>query len=325
MTNFDPSDWRARRAALQAFLASNFSAAGTADLRALGFSPKAIDRLRTGGWIHRRCRGVYVGAGGPQTLETDLRCALLRSGPTSSLTRRSAAHFLGHLRFPAAVPQVLVPGDSGFLEDPELERHGATDLEPGDIIVHRGLRTTSPYRTILHLAADASEKTGRQRDASERVLRWALRSMSNADHGLVGRLRAKLDHAPFAGSAVLRAQIGADLQKTAVIRSSVEDRFVELCKRYGIPVPETNVVVHGIELDVYWREHGAYLELDTFETHGGEISFERDRADAGVLGRHGLRGFPVTDRRIDHEADDVAADVLGLLGLLTASSSLSAA
>ncbi len=317
MTNFEPADhWRARRIALQAFLRDHYGVIATKELHALGFKPPCITRLLEDGILVRITFGVYRGAGSPESHEGMLRWALLKCGPTSALTRLSAGHFLGHLQWPPSKPQILIPGPSGYRKHPKLERHGATTVKPGDIIVVRGLRTTSPRRLILDLAADAARESKPQNiDKAKRALRRVLRGAAHEDDALVGTLRQALEAAPFPGSRVLNAELTGGLARTRVVRSNVEDRFVELCKRFGIPLPQTNALVHGWELDAYWELYGAYVEIDVYETHRDEITFERDRQKASAMSGHELRGFAITDRRIDHFPAEVAADVRHLLRL----------
>lgn len=297
---------------MRAFLREHHGVISTTELHALGFKPAAIARLVADQELERLTYSVYRSCSAPITPESTLRRDLLRSGPHAALARESAGYALGYLQFLPARTQLLVPGTSGFRLDDDRERHCGTGLTAADFITLPGLRSTSPRRTVLDLAAAAAEESN---DVGLPAFRRAIRGAAIDDPGLVDGLRGELDRAPFPGSRVLAAELRGGIERTLVVRSNVEDRFVALCERYGLPIPVTNAVVHGWELDAYWEEENAFVEIDTYKTHGDEVSFERDHEKIARLIALGMRGFGVTDRRIDFASAAVAADVRGLLQL----------
>lgn len=315
MTDFPvPAHWRERRRRLQAVLREQHGVITTGELHALGFSDGGITRLIGDDLIVRIVQGVYR-AGATDLDEFGwMRAQLVRSRRPAALDGQSAAFAVGYLQYPPRRVHLVIPGTSGFRRSSDRQRRTGANLSAADFGAVRGLACAFPMRMVLRLAAECSRADADEADF--RVLRRVLRGAANDHDWLVPALRQRIDQGPFRGSVPLAAELrGGDLRRTRVIKSSVEDRFVELCRRYGLPLPETNVVRNGHEIDAFWEQYGAFVEIDTYATHRDEIAFERDRAKVRALRRLGLHGFAVTDRAIDFEPSEVAQDVKALLGL----------
>jgi very-short-patch-repair endonuclease len=61
-----------------------------------------------------------------------------------------------------------------------------------------------------------------------------------------------------------------------------------------LPAPETNVSIHGYEVDLLWREQRLVVEVDGYAYHGNRGTFERDRRKDAQLGAAGLSSMRVT-------------------------------
>lgn len=286
----------------------------TQELHGLGFSDGGITRLVGDGLIVRLVQGVYR-SGATELDEFGwMRAQLVRSRRPAALDGQSAAFALGYLQYPPKRVHLVVPGTSGHRRARDRALRTSADSSVNEFGTVRGLACAFPVRIVMRLAAECTRPDADEGDF--RVLRRVLRGAANDHDWLVPALRRRLDEGSFRGSVPLAAELkGGDLKPTRVIRSAVEDRFVELCKRFGLPIPATNVVRHGHEMDAFWDEYDAFVEIDVYATHRDEIAFERDRAKIRTLRRLGLHGFAVTDRAIDFEAREVAADVAALLGL----------
>lgn len=308
----DPQDWRQRRRDLQAYLRQHHGVITTAELHGLGFSDSAITRAIADDLIVRLVKGVYRSGSAELDEFGWMRAQVARSRRAVAIDGRSAAFALGHLQYPPRQIQLVIPGTSGYRRVPDRHRRSTRHLSDADFLTVRGLPCVDPVRMVMRLAADCASKTA---DAGDfRVLRRVLRGAANAHDWLVPALRTRIDTETFRGRAVLAQELsGGHLDRTRVVKSSVEDRFVELCRRYGLPIPRTNAVVHDNELDAFWEEHDAFVEIDVYATHRDEVAFQRDRAKIRALRRLGLRGFAVTDHDIDFAPRQVAEDVHGLL------------
>jgi hypothetical protein len=96
-------------------------------------------------------------------------------------------------------------------------------------------------------------------------------------------------------------------------RSPLEDRVLDLCAKHGLPTPMTNVEILGHEVDAYWPAGRLAVEADGFEFHRHRAAFERDRARDAEMQAEGYAVVRLTHRRLDREAEAVAAQLRKLL------------
>jgi hypothetical protein len=117
------------------------------------------------------------------------------------------------------------------------------------------------------------------------------------------------------GAARLRAVLGEERPFT---RSTLERRFLALCRRFGIPQPEANVWMEiggkRIQADFVWADRRLIVETDG-GTHATRRARESDyRRDALVRrARWNLQRF--TWSQVIDEPSEVAATVLVLLAI----------
>jgi hypothetical protein len=100
---------------------------------------------------------------------------------------------------------------------------------------------------------------------------------------------------------------------SAPARSELELRFLELCRRAGIPQPLVNVRIEGLEVDFAWPGHRVAVELDGLAFHATPMAFERDRERDVTLVLAGWRVLRFTWARLVREPDVVADAVLRAL------------
>ena len=104
-----------------------------------------------------------------------------------------------------------------------------------------------------------------------------------------------------------------------VVRSELEHRFLELCRRAGIPEPETNVTLRvagrPYEVDCLWREQRVVVELDGAAAHDTSRAFERDRERDAALVAAGFRSLRYTWRRLTRHPEAVISEVRRTLGV----------
>lgn len=300
---------RVRRTELNTHLALH-GWISTSQLLELGFSSTSIDRLVDDELLVRLQRGIYRSSAAHVDDELALKGMLMAAGETSALARISSAHRQGHLDYPPTMPQLVVVSGAPRRKRSGFTIHKAAGLTEDDIVDVRGVRCTSAFRNVLDFAA--TSKTERDR----RLLKRALRQATHGDRGLPEALSRHLaDHRPFKGSLLLAEVLKLHSPETLIQRSGLEGRFIELCHELGIPMPQTNQLVLGHEVDLLWREQRVYGELDTYGTHGGVREFEQDRLRDAELTVAGYRGIRITAKRMDRERLVVGAQVLALLGL----------
>jgi len=93
----------------------------------------------------------------------------------------------------------------------------------------------------------------------------------------------------------------------AFTRSDLERDFLALVKRAHLPPPSMNLFIAGYEIDAYWSELRFAVELDTYDYHGDEISFEEDRLRQEDLKLAGIEMVRITGERMDREPQAVVA------------------
>jgi very-short-patch-repair endonuclease len=166
-----------------------------------------------------------------------------------------------------------------------------------------GIPVTALPRTLLDNAAVArSRHLDRHIERAEELRLFDL----GAVEGLLART------AGHPGNGRLQRAL-ALYREPPFTRSEFERRFLESVAAAGLPRPSTGFNVAGYELDMYWPQQRFAVELDTFGTHGGPGSFERDRLRQEDLLLVGVGMTRVTDRRFAREPERTIARVAKLL------------
>jgi hypothetical protein len=186
---------------------------------------------------------------------------------------------------------------------PPILLHYAGNLTPEDRALREGIPVTSLARTFLDVAASARpRRLQRMIERSEELKLFDL-----------GRVESVLErNQGHHGAGALRRALVL-FKPSPFTRSGLERRFLALVQEAGLPQPATGFNEAGFELDVYWPERRFAVELDTFETHGSRVAFERDRLRQEELKLAGIELIRVTGARLDREADRVLERVAMLL------------
>jgi very-short-patch-repair endonuclease len=96
---------------------------------------------------------------------------------------------------------------------------------------------------------------------------------------------------------------------TTLTRSQLEERFLQLCDDHGLPRPETNTRINGIEVDFVWRDTKLIVEVDGYAHHRSPTAFERDRERDVILTVAGWRVMRFTHTQITRRPAWVAAAI----------------
>ena len=100
--------------------------------------------------------------------------------------------------------------------------------------------------------------------------------------------------------------------------SDLEDDFFDLCRRFGVPLPEKSAHIGRYRVDFLWRAEHLIDEVDGYIYHRGRSAFRDDRERDVWLE---LRGFTVVrfdDSRIEDDPPGIASDLLSLLAVRAA-------
>src|SRR5256885_2736488 len=121
---------------------------------------------------------------------------------------------------------------------------------------HKNIPVTSPTQTLLDIA-NGLDGTQYERAVNEAV---------NKDLIDPEELRAVLETiGPVPGIRPLRTLLDRDTY--ALTDTELEQRFVPIARRAGLPRPETQVWLNGHRVDFYFRDLGMVVEANSLRFH----------------------------------------------------------
>jgi hypothetical protein len=282
--------------ALNALAARQFGVLDRADLRACGLTEGAIARRIKSGRLRRLHAGVYA-VGPVLTAHGRWLAAVKACGAGAALSHRSAGH-LWQLPIPGSRRvEVTVPLTSGVRAKAAIVVHRTRG--PLETTTLDGIPVTTLPRTLADLA-DVLEP--RQ---VEKALE-AVEARSLLDVAAIDAIAAA--HPGRRGPALVRRLARGDLGHTT--RSGLEDAFLELCDRHGIPRPVKNAIVDGEEVDCHWPGTRLIVELDGYGWHRTRAAFRRDRAKTRRLVARGWIVLRLADEEVHTVAPRIAAEIL---------------
>jgi very-short-patch-repair endonuclease len=215
------------------------------------------------------------------------RAAAMACGGDAVVSHRSAACLYGLLPDAGGDVDITVAHrNSGRRSG--IRRHRVKALPRQDVTVMRGIRITTIARTICDLAATESAR------ATEHAYQEALYREVVSDKAV----KDVLTREPTRRGAPTIRSLTSD---TRLTRSDKERKLVRLIKQAQLPMPLTNVPLHGYNADLYWPAHQLVVEFDGWGAHGHRLAFEGNRKRDQVLVANGIRAMRVTDRHLTNE------------------------
>src|SRR3954470_23628809 len=216
-------------------------------LLAIGYTSEAIDVRPEDARLHRVFAGGYA-AGRPHlTRDGYLLAAVLACGAGAGLSDYSAAELYEMMkRRPGPVHvSVLAPRAPRV---PGIEVHRRRRF---DVRIHKGIPTTSPICTLIDISRGLADAR-RERAINEAV---------NLDLIDLDELRSA---ARGRSSAIVRL---LDRDNFVVTDTILEQRFLRIVRRAGLPLPETQRHLAGGRVDFHWPELGLIVESDSLRFH----------------------------------------------------------
>jgi Transcriptional regulator, AbiEi antitoxin/Protein of unknown function (DUF559) len=270
-----------------------------AELRVLGFDDAAIARRVRSGRLHRLHRGVYS-VSPSITREGRYLAAVKAGGAGAVLSHRSAAALWDLAPDGSARTAITVPFTSGLRSNAKLTVHRTR--RPIEATVREGIAVTTLARTLADLA--------------EVVPRRALEKALEAAYGRqlldVRAIEAVAGAHPGRRGPALVCHLVREHELETTTRSGLEDAFLELCDRYGIPRPVVNARIHGMEVDCCWPDAGLVVELDGYRWHRHRAAFRADRAKSRRLTALGWNVARIAGDEVLDEPARVAAEIHAL-------------
>jgi very-short-patch-repair endonuclease len=273
--------------------ASQWGVITAQQLIACGMSRDMISTRLAAGRLRRLHRGVYAWGHDRLRPEGILIAAVLAAGPGAVLSHRSAAAHWALLETARAAIDVTVEAKGGRARRGGIDLHVVRRLDPRDMTIRDGIPITTPARTIVDLAA-----SGPARQA-ERALEQAYVRRLLAP----GALEDALSRANGRPTSGLRGLIAAQRPST-ITRSELEEAFLAIVRRVGLPDPEVNEPLHGYEPDFLWRDQRLVIETDGYGTHSTRRSFEHDRKRDVELELHGYNVRRFTHDQVMYEPEE---------------------
>ena len=254
--------------------------------------------VRTGR-LHRVHRGVYAVGHRRLTREGIWMAAVLACGPGAVLSHRDAAALWG-IR-PTSRSRVDVTAARSRVKVDGVDVHRVRRLDDEDRATHRGIPTTTVARTLVDLADVLNDRQlARAIDQAEILHLLDARALHDAAQRANGRR----------GMGRLERALAAEPDLT---KSELERAFVELCENAGIPRPQVNTAIVGLEVDFAWPDRRLAVEADSWTFHRTRQAFERDRGRDQQLARAGIRVLRFTHRQVEDAPADVAATLRAAL------------
>ena len=240
------------------------------------------------GRLRRVWRGVYAVGRRNLSREGWWMAAVLACGDDALLSHSSAAQLWGMLPYQQQPIHVSVPRRIDRRRRGILV-HRRRDLGAEDGRTHEGIPVTNPALTLVDLAATSSDK----------ALERAINEADKAD--LIGpdALRAALRAIRRPGAGRLRRLL--DRPTFVLTDSELERLFVPIAIAAGLPVPETQVTLHGHRVDFFFREHGLVVETDGLRYHRTPTQQSRDRIRDQAHTAAGLTVLRFTHAQVRHE------------------------
>jgi hypothetical protein len=147
--------------------------------------------------------------------------------------------------------------------------------------------------------------------ASQAPLHEVRRALAEAEYRRLLDVEAVLSlcHPGRRGSRRLRRALARHQPNLALTRSDAERRFLCLCERAGLPIPEVNEPVSRMRIDMVWPALGLAVELDGYDGHHTPAQMERDRRRELHARRQGVSIIRYTWSQVAEEAGLVEADI----------------
>jgi len=257
-------------------------------------------------------RGVYAVGHRRLRIEGRWLAAVLAAGPGAVLSHRDAAALHG-IRKPPESKKLTVTARGDVQATPALWVFARRALADEDRAIVCGIPVTSPARTLVDLAPilTVAQLQATLGEADRR----GLLDVAAVDRAL---LRTKGRHGH--GHRRLAAALDAHRQHgAALLRSELEERFLDLVLRSGLPQPRLNAPAAGFEVDALWPEQRVVVELDGWRDHKERLAAARDRDKTNRLQAAGYRVLRFMHGDLVARPGEVAATVRRLLQTSTVS------
>jgi len=281
-------DPKNRQRAVWALVRAQHGVITRRQLIALGFDDDAIKHRLRSGRLHRIHAGVYAVGRPDLTRHGHWMAAVLAGGTGAGLSHRDATALYEVLPPRLGPIHISVPR-SGGRRRAGIRPHRRPWLTEDHITTHRGIPVTGIVLTLVDISA--TEPLGR--------LTQAVNEADKRDLVDPDTLRSELDaFAGHPGVKTLRALL--DEASFVLTDSELEDRFLPIARRAGLPVPHKRTV-NAHKVDFHFPELALVVECDGLRYHRTQLQQAADlRRDQAHLAA-GLLPLRFSHGQIRHE------------------------
>jgi very-short-patch-repair endonuclease len=262
-------------------------------LRALGFSRRAIQHRVARGRLHPVMRGVYAVGRLDLSRHGRWMAAVLACGPRGVLSHRSAAALWGIVPDSQGPIEVSLRS-SGVRRRPGIQVFRRPQLRDTELTDCECIPVTTPVRTLVDLARILN------RSSLERAINEADKLDLVDPETLADALEA---YRGVQGVAPLRGIL--DRRTFRLTDSELERRFLVLATEAGLPLPLTGRLVNGFRVDFYWPDLGLVVETDGLRYHRTASQQGRDRLRDQTHSAAGFMPLRFTHAQVRFEAKRV--------------------
>jgi very-short-patch-repair endonuclease len=273
-------------------------------LRAAGFGRRWLRARVKQGLAHLLHSQVVVLRKPPWDWETYAFAAVLQLKGDAVLAGAAAAYVWKICDEPPAAVDVLL-AERGARDLENVTIHRVSGLEKRDVRWRNGLPVTSPARTLVDLAASATEAE------LESALAMARRKGLLRDHELSDVIARVPPKKP--GLWRLQALRERPPETLAATRSRYERLFRELLKSANLPGPQVNHPLQRHECDFVFEAFKLIVEVDGWAFH--KDRWKQDAARDARLAAGGYTVIRIPATRLDDEPLAVIAELAAALAV----------
>jgi very-short-patch-repair endonuclease len=252
-------------------------------LLGIGFTPREID-IRLGERLHPVTAGVFAVGRPHLTREGAFMAAVLACGRGAALSHHSAAELYEIRRRRPGPIEVSVLATHPRRAGIKVHRRKSFDVR-----IHKGIPTTSPICTVIDIAPLLGEAQ----------LERAINEAVNLDLIELDELRAA---ARGRSRAIVRL---LDRDTFVVTDSALEQRFMRIVRRTGLPLPQTQRRLEGGRVDFYWPALDLIVETDSLRFHRTPFQQRNDLLRDQTHFKAETRTLRFSHWQIWHEPDHV--------------------
>lgn len=255
---------RARSANTWRLARAQYGVLARRQLVALGYSRSAIEQRVRIGRLHRITLSVYSVGRRDLSPKGRWMAAVLACGKGACLSHRSAGALYGICEEREEVVEISVPR-TGKIRRNGIKVRRRPSLPSKEVGTLDRIPITSPVQTMIDLATELGPKG----------LARAVNEADKRDVIGVETLRSELD-ARTGQPGVKRLCALLDRDTFVLTDEELERLFLPLARDAGLPLPRTQEMVNGYEVDFFWPDLRLVIETDGLRYHRTPLAQAKD-------------------------------------------------